>query len=61
VFGKRVSKNINSSFKKLNVFRTKEHAYIDSEAKKLIMENWKIAAGEILKVREDLKSELLNY
>jgi L-aspartate oxidase len=61
VFGKRVSKNINSSFKKLNVFRTQEHPYMDAEAKKLIMENWKIAAGEILKVREDLKSELLDY
>ncbi len=60
VFGKRVAENINNSFKKLNVFRDQSQ-YVDTDIKKVIMQNWKIAANEILKVREDLKSELLDY
>ena len=60
VFGKRVAESINSSFRKLNVFRDQSQ-YVDTDIKKVIMQNWKIAANEILKVREDLKSELLDY
>ena len=61
VFGKRVANEISHSFQKLNVLRSQEESYLGSDIRKLIMENQKIAANEILKVREDLKSELLDY